>query len=223
MKVAVVEDDEGVAQAIVDSLRSHRLDAVHFARGSDILGCHRTFDLVLLDLGLPDRDGLEVLRGLREVSTVPVIILTARSDERTVVRGLRLGADDYLVKPARAAELLARIESVNRRSVRPAATDAASTSDPLRFGEIEIAVPRREVRVAGEPVALTPTEFALLAILVEQPGVVVSRSHLMDRIWGNAFVGTSRSLDVHMTGLRGKIGRRELVETVRGVGFRWAG
>lgn len=221
MKVAVVEDDDGVADAIVDSLELHHVQATRFGRGLDLLGRHREFDVVLLDLGLPDADGLEVLRSLRRVSAVPVIVLTARSDERTVVRGLRLGADDYLVKPARTAELLARIESVLRRASRPAGAPAAHVRT---FGDVEIDLTAHEVRTGGTPVALTPTEFALLAILVEHPGTVVRRSTVMDRIWGNAFIGTSKSLDVHMTGLRAKLGRdRALVETVRGVGFRWTG
>jgi DNA-binding response OmpR family regulator len=222
MRVAVVEDDEGVAEAIVDSLRLNHVDATWFSRGLDLLGRHREFDVVLLDLGLPDQDGIEVLRSLRTVSAVPVIILTARSDERTIVRGLRIGADDYLVKPARTAELVARIESVVRRAARP--RPGAAAADAVRtLGDLHVDLRQRSVRVLGEPVALTPTEFSLLSILIEDPGSVISRSTLMDRIWGNAFVGTSKSLDVHMTGLRGKLGRRGMIETVRGVGFRWAG
>lgn len=221
MKVAVVEDDDGVARAIVDSLGLHHIEATWMSHGLDILGRHREVDVVLLDLGLPDEDGLEVLRRLRQVSSVPVIVLTARSDERSVVRGLRIGADDYLVKPARTAELVARIETVHRRASRAARPEPAE--DVLVFDDVEIDLRKRTVRVGGDAVSLTPTEFALLALLVEEPGTVVGRTTLMDRIWGNAFVGTSRSLDVHMTGLRGKLGRRGLVETIRGFGFRWTG
>lgn len=221
MRVAVVEDDAGLAQAIVDSLQLNHVPAEWMSRGGDILGRHRDFDVVVLDLGLLDQEGLVVLRRLREVSAVPVIVLTARSDERTVVRGLRSGADDYLVKPARTSELLARIESVLRRSARASANDSAS---PVRtFGDVEIALKHRWVRVGGRPVNLTPTEFELLSALLEDPGAVMGRTRLMDQVWGNAFLGTSRSLDVHIAGLRGKLGRRELIETVRGVGFRWAG
>ncbi|MEK6438286.1 response regulator transcription factor [Pseudonocardia sp. T1-2H] len=220
MRVAVVEDDDGVASAIVDSLGMHQIETARMSRGIDLLGRHREFDVVLLDLGLPDLDGLEVLRSLRKVSTVPVIVLTARDDERTVVRGLRSGADDYLVKPARIAELLARIESVHRRASRVAGTEGPAVR---RFGDVEVSLELRTVHVAGEPVSLTPIEFSLLAHLVETPGAAVSRTQLMDRVWGNAFVGTSRTLDVHMAGLRSKLRRREFIETIRGFGFRWTG
>ena len=219
MKIAVVEDDDGVAGAIVDGLAMHRITAVRFTRGQDILRRHDEFEVVLLDLGLPDMDGIEVLRDLRRVSTVPVIILTARDDERSVVRGLRLGADDYLVKPARMAELLARIEAVNRRIAR-AAPDSSARRE---FGDVIIDLDLRTVSVQGAPVGLTTKEFDLLAVLVDDPGTAVSRQQLMDRVWGNAFVAVSRSLDVHMTGLRGKLGRPGLIETIRGFGYRWSG
>lgn len=221
MRVAVVEDDVGLAQAIVESLQLNHVPAEWMSRGGDVLGRHRDFDVVVLDLGLPDEEGLVVLRRLREVSAVPVIVLTARSDERTVVRGLRSGADDYLVKPARTTELLARIETVLRRSAQAPTTE--TRTDVRSFGDIEIAIKSRTVRVAGQPINLTPTEFALLSALTEDPGAVMGRTRLMDQVWGNAFLGTSRSLDVHIAGLRGKLGRRDAIETVRGVGFRWAG
>src|SRR6476661_11142724 len=134
MKIAVVEDDDGVAGAIVDGLAMHRLDAVHLRRGQDILLRHGEFTVVLLDLGLPDMDGIDVVRDLRKVTAIPVVILTARDDERSVVRGLRAGADDYLVKPARMAELLARIEAVRRRIAR-AAPDSSARRD---FGDVII-------------------------------------------------------------------------------------
>jgi DNA-binding response OmpR family regulator len=219
MKIAVVEDDDGVAGAIVDGLAMHRIPAVRFSRGQDILRRHAEFDLILLDLGLPDMDGIDVLRDLRKVSTVPVIVQTARDDERSVVRGLRLGADDYLIKPARMAELLARIEAVRRRTQRaePTATARREFTD----GVIDLDL--RTVTMDGNPVALTTKEFDLLAVLVDNPGAAVSRQQLMDRVWGNAFVAVSRSLDVHMTSLRSKLGRPGLIETIRGFGYRWTG
>ncbi|MFD4369944.1 response regulator transcription factor [Rhodococcus sp. NPDC058521] len=217
MRIAVVEDDDGVGDALVEALTAHGHDPVRMRRGADILLGHREADLVLLDLGLPDADGLQVLRQLRSVSDVPVVVLTARNDERSVVRGLRGGADDYLVKPARLAELLARIEVVSRRS-RVAAQEPVRT---VTTGDIVIDLTARTVEAAGEPVALTAKEFDLLAVLVERPGSAVSRQQLMDAVWGDAYVAISRSLDVHMTALRAKLARPGLISTIRGYGYRW--
>jgi len=219
MKIAVVEDDDGVAGAIVDGLAMHRLEAVHLRRGQDILLRHGEFTVVLLDLGLPDMDGIDVVRDLRKVTAIPVVILTARDDERSVVRGLRAGADDYLVKPARMAELLARIEAVRRRT----AQSAPATTNHRQFGDIVIDIDLRTATVDEQDIALTTKEFDLLAVLVANPGAAVSRQELMDRVWGNAFVAVSRSLDVHMTALRSKLGRPGLIETIRGFGYRWTG
>jgi DNA-binding response OmpR family regulator len=219
VKIAVVEDDDGVAGAIVDGLAMHRLEAVHLRRGQDILLRHSEFTVVLLDLGLPDMDGIDVVRDLRKVTAVPVVILTARDDERSVVRGLRAGADDYLVKPARMAELLARIEAVRRRS----AHSAPAATNHRQFGDVVIDIDVRTARVNEQDIALTTKEFDLLAVLVDNPGAAVSRQELMDRVWGNAFVAVSRSLDVHMTALRSKLGRPGLIETIRGFGYRWTG
>ena len=169
-----------------------------------------------LDLGLPDLDGLQVLRQLRAVSAVPVVILTARTDERSIVRGLRGGADDYVVKPPRIAELMARIETVTRR-----AAVAAGSSPVVTTGDVRVDLAARTVEVGGEPVALTQKEFELVEALVERPGSAVSRQQLMDRIWGDAFVAVSRTLDVHMTGLRAKLNRPGLISTIRGYGYRW--
>ena len=217
MRVAVVEDDDGVADALVESLRSRRIECERMRCGADILTHHHGFDAVLLDLGLPDLDGLQVLRRLREVSTVPVVILTARSDERSVVRGLRGGADDYLVKPPRIAELMARIESVTRRAAPP----APDSSRVVVNGDVRVDLDARTVEVDGKPVTLTQKEFELVEALLERPGAAVSRQQLMDRIWGDAFVAVSRTLDVHMTGLRAKLNRPGLIATIRGYGYRW--
>jgi len=172
---------------------------------------------VILDLGLPDADGLQVLRQLRAVSDVPVVILTARDDERSVVRGLRGGADDYLVKPARLAELLARLDVVTqrRRATGP------SSEQTVTEGDVVVDLAAREVEVGGAPVALTAKEFELLEVLVTRPGAAVSRQQLMDAVWGDAYVAISRTLDVHMTGLRAKLGRPGLISTIRGYGYRW--
>ncbi|TDL39646.1 response regulator transcription factor [Arthrobacter nitrophenolicus] len=219
MRIGVVEDDDGVASALVDALEANRINAYRMSRGAEVLTRHPDFDLVLLDLGLPDMDGIDVLRHLRQVSAVPVIILTARDDERSVVRGLRNGADDYLVKPARIVELLARIEAIRRRAHR---ASAASTS-MREFGDVIIDLTARSVQVAGTTIALTTKEFQLLEMLVDNPGTAVSRQQMMDQIWGDAFITVSRSLDVHMTALRSKLGRPGLIETIRGFGYRWTG
>ncbi|MFE7741410.1 response regulator transcription factor [Nocardia sp. NPDC057455] len=217
MRLAVVEDDDGVGDALVEALNARGYRAERMRRGADLLVAHRDFDAVVLDLGLPDGDGLQVLRRLREVSAIPVLILTARSDERSIVRGLRGGADDYLVKPPRIAELVARLETVARR----AAAAARQAQSVVVTGDVRVDLGARVVEVAGTPVPLTQKEFELVEALVERPGAAVSRQQLMDRIWGDAFVAVSRSLDVHMTGLRAKLNRPGLITTIRGYGYRW--
>ncbi|WP_016882655.1 MULTISPECIES: response regulator transcription factor [unclassified Rhodococcus (in: high G+C Gram-positive bacteria)] len=217
MQIAVVEDDDGVGDALVEALATHGHEAVRMRRGSDLLLGHRGMDAVILDLGLPDADGLQVLRQLRAVSDVPVVILTARDDERSVVRGLRGGADDYLVKPARLAELLARLDVVTQRR----RATAASATQTVTEGDVVVDLAAREVEVGGAPVALTAKEFELLEVLVTRPGAAVSRQQLMDAVWGDAYVAISRTLDVHMTGLRAKLGRPGLISTIRGYGYRW--
>ncbi|MBF6180565.1 Transcriptional regulatory protein tcrA [Nocardia otitidiscaviarum] len=218
MRLAVVEDDDGVGDALVEALNARGHAADRMRRGADLLTAHRGYDAVILDLGLPDADGLQVLRQLREVSAVPVVILTARSDERSIVRGLRGGADDYVIKPPRIAELTARLETVTRRAALTAAEPAPHL---VETGDVRVDLAARRVEVAGRPIALTTKEFELVEALVERPGAAVSRQQLMDRIWGDAFVAVSRSLDVHMTGLRAKLDRPGLITTIRGYGYRW--
>jgi DNA-binding response OmpR family regulator len=186
-------------------------------RGDELLMGHHGFDAVLLDLGLPDADGLVILRQLRAVSAVPVVILTARDDERSIVRGLRSGADDYLVKPPRLGELVARLEVVTRRR----SAVLAPSADVVICDDVRVDLSGREVTIAGEPANLTSKEFDLLAALASRPGEAVSRQQLMDEIWGDAFVAVSRTLDVHMTGLRAKLLRPGLITTIRGYGYRW--
>ncbi len=214
MLVLVVEDDDGVANAVVGALGAHGHLTERVTRGEDALTRHHDADLVLLDLGLPDVDGLEVLRKLRRVAATPVIVLTARGDERSVVRGLHLGADDYLGKPVRLAELLARIHAVTRRA-RPAEEPTV-----VRVRDLEIDLDARRVTTADSELELTAKEFDILAVLARNHGVAVSRQRLLDEVWGDAYVAVSRSLDVHLTGLRAKLGRPGLVATIRGFGFR---
>jgi len=216
MRVLLVEDDDGVADALVEALRANGHRPTRVRWGADALIAHRDADVVLLDLGLPDQDGLEVLRKLRKIDPVPVLVLTARGDERTVVRGLRLGADDYLVKPVRLAELLARIDAVARRS----AARSQEPDDVVRVSDVEIDLQSRQVVVGGREISLTTKEFDVLAVLARRPGTAVSRQQLMDEIWGNAFVAVSRTLDVHLTQLRAKLDRPGLLHTIRGFGYR---
>jgi DNA-binding response OmpR family regulator len=219
MRVLLVEDDEGVASALAELLGQTGATVVRTGRGADALHRVKGCDLVLLDLGLPDMDGLDVLHTIRRASTVPVIIMTARDSDGAVVLGLRAGADDYLVKPVRKAVLLARIQAVMRRVRRVGGDIAAAASGPVVAGPVTIDRDRREVTAAGIPQALTKTEFALLATLAGRQGEAVSREELMLEVWGTAVVGRSRSLDFFIGQIRAKLAGLPL-QTVRGFGFR---
>lgn len=217
MRIAVVEDDDGVGDALVDALTEVGHAPVRMRRGADVLLGYHDMDVVLLDLGLPDMDGLEVLRKLRTLSSVPVVVLTARDDERSVVRALRGGADDYVVKPARLGELHARLEVAARRR----SAQADPVADGLVLGGVVVDLVGRTVEVDGRDIGLTTKEFDLLAHLVTRRGEAVSREQLMDAIWGDAYVAISRTLDVHMTALRSKLGKPGTIATIRGFGYRW--
>lgn len=213
MKVLVVEDDLAVAEPLVQGLRRNGLDVVHVHLAALVVDAARDVDLVLLDLGLPDGDGLTVLRELRQTSEVPVIIVSARGHEADRVVGLELGADDYVVKPFSVRELSARIRAVSRRRrVEPT----------LSAGRVVVDRSRRRVTVDGAAVDLTAKEFDLLAVLAEEPGRVVPRQELFSRVWDPVWHGTGKTLDVHVSALRRKLGDPALVETVRGVGYRLA-
>jgi DNA-binding response OmpR family regulator len=218
MHVLLVEDDEGVASALAELLGHAGASVTQVSRGADALHRVKSCELVLLDLGLPDMDGLDVLRTLRRASTVPVIIMTARDSDGAVVLGLRAGADDYLVKPVRKAVLLARIEAVMRR-VRRIGGETAAAPGPVTAGPVGIDRERREVTLDGKPQSLTKTEFQILATLSGRQGEAVSREELMLEVWGTAVVGRSRSLDFFIGQLRAKLEGLPL-QTVRGFGFR---
>jgi DNA-binding response OmpR family regulator len=218
MRVLLVEDDDGVAGALAETLEAVGHAVVRTARGSDALLQHHDADFVLLDLGLPDMDGLDLLRKIRQVSAVPVVVLTARDDERSTVRGLHLGADDYLAKPIRLPELLARMDAVARREGarrRPALRH-------VRVGDVEIDLAARTVTAGGQPVTLTAKEFDVLGTIAARAGTAVSREQVMDEVWGDAHLALSRSLDVHLTQLRDKLRRPGLLHTIRGYGYRMA-
>ncbi|WP_308282529.1 response regulator transcription factor [Pseudonocardia nigra] len=216
MQVLVVEDDEGVAAAVVEALGAHGHVVTHVSRAAEAWTRVRDADLVLLDLGLPDADGLDVLRRIRRIADTPVLVLTARGSERDVVRGLRLGADDYLVKPVRLQELLARVETVTRRAraAEPAASDVVAIDD------LRVDLVARRATVADREVPLTAKEFDILTVLARRPGAAVSRQQLLDEVWGDAYLAVSRSLDVHLAALRSKLGRPGLLATIRGFGYR---
>jgi two-component system, OmpR family, response regulator len=170
--------------------------------------------IVVLDVGLPDVDGLEVCKRLRATSQIPVIFLTARDSEVDRVLGLELGGDDYLTKPFSPAELVARVKAVLRR------VDGGPAAEVMQAGQVAIDAGRREVRVAGEPVDFTTKEFDLLRYLAERPGLALSRQQILDRVWGYDWYGDARTVDVHIAQVRKKLGDTVEIKTVRGVGYR---
>jgi DNA-binding response OmpR family regulator len=219
MRILLVEDDDAFASALSDGLGARGYRTSRVASGGDAfaaLGAAQPPDLVLLDLGLPDGDGLGLCARICRQFTVPVIVVTARGDLSSRVQGLRGGADDYVVKPFALAELLARVEAVMRRA------PAARPAPPVVVGDLAIDLAARTVAVAGAPVALTPKEFDLLAALARVPGCTVDRQRLLLDVWQSDYAALSRTLDVHIATLRAKLGRAELVQTVRGVGYRLA-
>ena len=216
MRVLVVEDDPAVAVPLVEGMRRNGFDVDHVAYATHVLPAVTAsagVDVVLLDLGLPDGDGLDVLREVRRVSDVPVIIATARGDEADRIVGLELGADDYVVKPFSVRELAARVRAVSRRR----RTESTVGSERVVIDRV-----KHEVLIDGQSVDLTAKEFDLLAVLAEEPGRAVPRQELFSRVWDPVWVGTGKTLDVHVASLRKKLGDPALIETVRGVGYRLA-
>ena len=214
MRTLIAEDDELVGRALRDVLTANGYEVTLVTRGADVLLRHGDAQVVLLDLGLPDLDGLDVLRKLRRVDDVVVIVLTARDDERSVVHALRLGADDYLTKPVRLPELLARIEASARR-YRRSSPDGTSYD----AGGLRIDFGLRQVHVEGDLVHLTPLEFDLLAVLARRAGTAVSREVILDEVWGDAYLTKSKALHVHLHQLRMKLGK-QFIATIRGYGYR---
>lgn len=213
MKVLVVEDDPAVAEPLLAGLQRNGIETVHVVYASQVVAAAQGVDVVLLDLGLPDGDGLEVLRELRRSMDIPVIIATARGHETDRIVGLELGADDYVVKPFSVRELAARVRAVaRRRRIEPS----------LDSGRLVVDRTRHIVTLDGQPVELTAKEFDLLAVLAEEPGRAVPRQELFSRVWDPVWIGTGKTLDVHVASLRKKLGDAELIETVRGVGYRLA-
>jgi DNA-binding response OmpR family regulator len=222
-QLLLVEDDQAIGQALESSLRLNGYQVRWTTTGTQALAEAGPFDLVLLDLGLPDMDGVDVCRRLRgSMPQCVLVILTARQDEMDVVVGLEAGADDYLTKPVRLGELLARVRAHLRRG--PVGQPAQPV---ITVGELRVDTAGRRVSVAGQEVALRTKEFDLLAKLAEQPGVAVSRDILMTEVWDAHWYGSTKTLDVHIAALRRKLaaGARSPdqvpeISTLRGHGYR---
>ncbi|MFJ1706130.1 response regulator transcription factor [Kitasatospora sp. NPDC088346] len=232
MRLLLVEDDDRVAAALSAVLGRHGFQVRHARSGHEALDAlvpdgSDPYRVVLLDLGLPDRDGFEVCSRIRAASSVPVIMVTARADIRSRIHGLNLGADDYVTKPYDMGELLARIHAVARRGLTAPAAAAATEPDgphpprgPLEARGVVIDRERRRVSVNGRDIPLTRKEFDLLALLAQSPGVVYRREQIFSEVWRSGWEGNGRTLEVHIGSLRTKLGLPGLVEAVRGVGYR---
>jgi two-component system alkaline phosphatase synthesis response regulator PhoP len=222
-RILVVEDDMQIARNLRDYLEVAGYEVTAVGEGSAALASVRADkpDLLVLDLGLPGMDGLDVARELRRHSGVPIVMLTARGEESDRIVGLELGADDYLVKPFSPKELVARVRAVLRRT-----SGATAGAEVLRASDVEVDLPKMRARVGGEPVDLTPTEFELLATLAREPGRVFTRGQLLDALHGVTLETYERAIDAHVKTLRRKIepepGRPRYVLTVHGVGYRFA-
>lgn len=222
--ILLVDDEPSIVQPLARALRSEGFQTALAGSCSEALAAARDSspDLVLLDVMLPDGSGFEVCRHLRAESSVPIILLTARGDETDRVVGLEIGADDYVVKPFSARELIARIRAVMRRT---SAAKSESPSGPLQVGGVSLDPARREVRVNGSLVDLTRREFDVLHLLMASAGSVLTREHLIEEAWDMNWFGSTKTLDVHISSLRKKLGddpaAPRYLHTVRRVGFRF--
>jgi two-component system response regulator RegX3 len=213
VRVLVVEDDAAIASSLTAGLTDAGFSVEHVSTGSAALAAGN-YDVMLLDVGLPDIDGFDVCRRVRSTSSVPIIVLTARADEIDRVVGLESGADDYVPKPFSLRELIARIKAVTRRSA-PAVADVE-----LRRGPLVIDTGRRRVTLNGNEVVLTAKEFDLLEYLAREPDVVHRRIAIMEAVWDTEWYGSTKTLDAHVASVRKKLGDPRWIEAVRGVGFR---
>ena len=214
--IVVVDDEPNIADLVDLYLAREGFRVLKMGSGEAGLQAvkeHRP-RLVVLDVGLPDVDGLEVCKRLRATSQIPVIFLTARDSEVDRVLGLELGGDDYLTKPFSPAELVARVKAVLRR------VDGGPAAEVMQSGEVAIDAGRREVRVAGDAVEFTTKEFDLLRFLAERPGLALSRQQILGGVWGYEWYGDARTVDVHIAQVRKKLGDAVEITTVRGVGYR---
>jgi len=225
-KILLVEDERSIAEGLKVSLESEGFQVAWAKDGHEALAAWERSgpDLIVLDLMLPGVSGTEVCRTIRARSDVPILMLTARDTEVDRVVGLEIGADDYLTKPFSTRELIARIRAILRRA--PIGMSATTEEQPVEACGVRVDRGRHEVTVDGREVELPPKEFELLAVLVEHAGRVLTRNQLIDEVWGSDYVGDTKTLDVHIRRLRGRIERAPqspvLILTVRGVGYRFA-
>ena len=222
--IYVLEDDESIRELIIYTLNGQKMEAKGFSTPSEFWEAisEKVPSLVLLDIMLPEEDGFSILEKLRAAPAtkrLPIIMLTAKGSEYDIVRGLDIGADDYILKPFRMMELLSRIRALLRRS---GANDGRM--EEYRVGNLYVNPTRHEVQVDGKDVVLTLKEFELLNLLISRQGIVFTRAQLLDEIWGYGFDGESRTVDVHVRTLRQKLGPAgNYIETVRGIGYKIGG
>jgi DNA-binding response OmpR family regulator len=216
--VLLVEDEPSVGELVSSYLTRDGYRVIWVRSGEDALVelDRHQLRIVLLDIGLPGMDGFDVCRAIRLKSRVPILMLTARDEEPDTVVGLEVGADDYVTKPFSPRELAARIKAILRR------TDPAPGQDVLALGDVTLNRESHDVTVDGEPVELTAKEFDLLAFFLANPGAMLSRDQLLDRVWGMEYPGGTRTVDVHIAQLRRKLGRPDLIKTLRGAGYKAA-
>jgi DNA-binding response OmpR family regulator len=220
-RILLVEDDDAIAAGLVRVLESQGYGVRRLSRGggASVAVADGGFGLVILDLGLPDIDGLDVCRRLRAADPdLALLILTARDQELDLVAGLDAGADDYLVKPFRLSELLARVRAHLRRA--QGAAGAREDAEPLRAGDVRVDLAARRAWRGDDELALRPKEFDLLALLVAEAGRAVTRERIMREVWDTEWLGSTKTLDTHVLTLRGKVGP-EAITTLRGVGYRF--
>ena len=216
--VLLVEDEPSVGELVSSYLTRDGYRVIWVRSGEDALVelDRHQLRIVLLDIGLPGMDGFDVCRAIRLKSKVPILMLTARDEEPDTVVGLEVGADDYVTKPFSPRELAARIKAILRR------TDPAPDQDVLVLGDVMLNRESHDVTVDGELIELTAKEFDLLAFFLSNPGAMLSRDLLLDRVWGMEYPGGTRTVDVHIAQLRRKLGRPDLISTLRGAGYKAA-
>ena len=222
--ILLVEDERSIQAPLAEALgrEGWRMEVAETAADARDLATALGPDLILLDVGLPDGSGFDVCRDIRRDSDVPIVMLTARGDEADRVAGLELGADDYVVKPFSAREVVARVRAILRRG----RSDAASPEGPIEVGAVRLDPDTRTVTCEGRPLELARKEFELLWLLMANAGSVVTRERLIDEVWDANWFGSTKTLDVHVSALRKKLGddfsNPRYIHTVRGVGFRFA-
>ncbi|HEY3056463.1 MAG TPA: response regulator transcription factor [Thermoanaerobaculia bacterium] len=219
--ILIVDDEPRIAEIARDYLEQAGFKVITASNGTDAIARAALADLIVLDLGLPRMDGLDVTRAVRRDSNVPIIMLTARVEESDKLVGLELGADDYITKPFSPKELVARVRAVIRRAEAP-----PERGDVLRAGDVMLDVPRMKATASGKPIDLTPTEFQLLAMLVRKPGRVFTRAQLLDAIRGVSVESFERAIDAHIKNLRRKLEpdarNPRYILTIYGVGYKFA-